>query len=293
MGTLIYNKTDIEARMGFRPGRFTSPNKLFAFALASMVCAAFFFGLNVLPESIKKLPAVAVVVDRGIIPYVTLFAFAWGIFLLWLKSAKARGQHKALVFLAEKDFGKYTFNNTTAGQWVTWLSQVSDKPQRFILLNRLRNALISLRNLENPGAIQSVLQTQAENDEAQIMESYSFSSMLVLIIPLLGFVGTVLGLSGSIGGFGQALGGNTTDIADLVDSLKEVTANLEIAFDTTLLALLCALVLQLYQALIRARETQFLEDCTVFCEQEFLNNLGKNQATQPKPQTKEEVMREF
>ncbi len=51
----------------------------------------------------------------------------------------------------------------------------------------------------------------------------------------------------------------------IVESLKKVTGGLSTAFETTLLALLIALVVQLWMNAQKGAEEQFLDDCNDYC----------------------------
>lgn len=265
-------KSDFEHRLGI-PGRFTSPNKLFAFVLAALLTVALAFGISFVPESYHQDTALGILTRRGPIPFVTLGAFFWGVALIWLKSRKVSAQGKALTFLLSNNIGSQLFHSGIAKKWVIWIDDKVDQPQAFILINRLRAALASLHALGEPSAIPGLISSHTESDEVQVDESYSFPSMLLFLIPTLGFIGTVIGLSSSIGGFGSALNTLNADITALKSSLQGVTGGLSVAFDTTLFALVCALLLQLYTSLVRNRETKMLEDCNVFFQCEFLPNL--------------------
>jgi len=193
--------------------------------------------------------------------------------LLWLKSRKVGAQRKAIRYLEHHELGQYGFHADNAKDWMNWLKNKVDTPHDFVLTNRLYSAFASLHALRDPSALPGVVSSHAETDEIQSDESYAFPSMLLFLIPILGFIGTVIGLSQSIGGFGTALSENTDDIANLIASLQNVTGGLAIAFDTTLFALVCALILQIYSSIVRSRETNFLDDCNAFFQQSFFPNI--------------------
>jgi biopolymer transport protein ExbB/TolQ len=91
-------------------------------------------------------------------------------------------------------------------------------------------------------------------------------------IPVFGFIGTVLGLSQSIGAFGSTLKA-ATEIAALKTSLQGVTAGLATAFETTLVALVGALIIQLILNYIQSKEAQFLDDCNDYCHANIVSKL--------------------
>ena len=75
--------------------------------------------------------------------------------------------------------------------------------------------------------------------------SYSLLNGFLWAIPVLGFIGTVLGLGNAIGAFGGAIATASTDMDALKGELTKVTEGLKTAFDTTLLGLLGSMVVQI------------------------------------------------
>lgn len=272
MNSLNIKKLDLEQRLGIR-GKFTNPNKGVALILGISLTCGFFLASQFFPASVHEETWLGILTQRGLVPYFTLGAFLWGFMLIWMKSRKIGAQSKALKFLLHHKMGQKHFHAGVAKQWLDWIDDRVDQPQAFILINRLKAALSSLATLKKADALPALISSHAESDEVQVDESYAFPSMLLFVIPVLGFIGTVLGLSSSIGGFGKALNQLDAEISSLVGSLQGVTNGLSVAFDTTLFALICALLLQVYISLVRSKETQFMEDCNTFFQNEFLPNL--------------------
>ena len=69
----------------------------------------------------------------------------------------------------------------------------------------------------------------------------------------------MLGLSDAIGQFSGVLGA-ADDVSQISTALKGVTSGLATAFDTTLVALVAALVVQLAMTVIRRNEDAFLDE---------------------------------
>jgi biopolymer transport protein ExbB/TolQ len=270
---LNIKEQELEARLGFHPGKFTNPNQTLAFILATLACAAFYGVLHFLSADWQQSRFVAIFTERGVIPYITTFGFLWGWILVWIKGQKAATQASALTLLLDRNFGCYRFTPQNAHAWHRWLDRQAEKPQDYLLLNRLRVAFSTLGNMGQPATLPDVLNHHAETDELQVDGSYSSINMLLFALPILGFIGTVLGLGSAIGGFGQTLSVGTENLDGLIGSLQGVAGGLSVAFDTTLLALICTLILQIYASYMRSRETAFLEDCNTFMQNEFSPNL--------------------
>lgn len=88
----------------------------------------------------------------------------------------------------------------------------------------------------------------------------------------MGFIGTVLGLSAAIGGFGDVLG-EAEDLSAITSSLTVVTGGLATAFETTLEALVAALAIQMLFTLLHKGEEEFLDECSDYCHRHIVNRL--------------------
>ena len=97
---------------------------------------------------------------------------------------------------------------------------------------------------------------------------------------MLGFIGTVLGLASAIGNFSSLLD-NQTDVSGIVGSLKEVTGGLSTAFETTLLALVIALVLQLWITSQKKAEEVFLDDCQDYGLRQIVSRIKVQREQEP------------
>lgn len=147
-----------------------------------------------------------------------------------------------------------------------------DDTRHFVLLNRIDRALSNLHNIGGVGDVSTILKAQSENDENQVASSYAMIHAMIWSIPVLGFVGTVLGLSMAINKFTGALNA-TTDITQIREQLKLVTAGLSTAFETTLVGLAFALLLHFLADLVQQKETDFLDECNDYCHANVVSKL--------------------
>ena len=89
---------------------------------------------------------------------------------------------------------------------------------------------------------------------------------------LLGFIGTVLGLSLAIGRFTATLQA-AGDLTLIRASLQGVTGGLATAFESTLVALTFTLILQLVITFQQKREMAFLDECNDYCHSHIVSKL--------------------
>jgi len=270
---LHWARRDFEQRLGFRGGRFTSVNKTLAFLIGALLTAGF-YGAIVL--TVRQWPQTrwftAMFLERGICPYPTMLFFFWALAILFLKRQKLRLQISALDLAAVPQQPDFVLTPQSARTVLDRIHTLVDSTWHFVLLNRVERALSNLHNIGQVGDVSQILKTQAEYDEEQMASSYTLVQGLTWAIPVLGFIGTVLGLSQAIAAFGGALQvGN--DFALLKGSLQAVTAGLATAFETTLVALVAALIIQLRCTMLQSCESEFLDACNDYCHAHIASKL--------------------
>lgn len=273
---LDWSRSDPERRLGFKPGRFTSPNKLLAFLIGLVLTFAFYAVLKFgIAASNDLLWFVEMFTRRGLTPYPIMLLFFWSLAMLVLKWRKLGLQERALSLPVMPQQFDFELTPATARDVRERMSAIVDNPHHFILLNRIDLALANLHNIGQTADVAAIIKIQAENDEAQMASSYALTQGFLWAIPVLGFIGTVQGLSQAIGAFATTLAAGG-DMVALRGSLQNVTGGLATAFETTLVALVCALILQLLVSWLQTRESEFLDDCNDICHKNVAGKLRLN-----------------
>jgi len=117
------------------------------------------------------------------------------------------------------------------------LARLDDLPaarQDDHLVRRLRESLKFVRARQSAAALDEQMAVLAEQDAVEAEETFGLYDLIVKSIPVLGFLGTVIGIT-------QALANLAPE--QLEQSLPQVMAGLYVAFDTTALALGLTIVL--------------------------------------------------
>lgn len=265
---LSFVRGDPERRLGLPAGSYTHPNHFVALVMAIVLTVGFFaimarMGDNVIGRSFT---------ERGPVPYPIVLFSLWGAVILLVKWMKLRFQRRALTLKVVPPDPSFSVSPATAEWLLDRLHEVSDDPRRLVLFNRVQMALANLKNMRQVGDVRHTLDSQSEADEAVMESGYSIVKGLIWAIPVLGFIGTVLGLSVAIGSFGEVLS-SSSDVAQLKPALQRVTAGLAVAFETTLQGLLAALVLQLGLTVVKRTEEQFLDSCKEYCQRQIVSRL--------------------
>jgi biopolymer transport protein ExbB/TolQ len=273
---LSWTEEDFENRFVlFHGGRYTSVNKVLSFLIALIATAMFFAGLWFSLDHAPSLRPFALPFIRSGNLWTTLPAtlfFFWCMATLFIKQRKVAFQTRALDLAAVPQHPDFVLNEASARTVLERLHGIVDHPRHFILLNRIERALSNLRNIGGLSDVSTILKAQAGNDENQVASSYTLVNGLVWAIPVLGFIGTVQGLSVAIGQFTSTLQ-SSGDLAAIKANLQGVTGGLATAFETTLVALVCALIIQLYTSFLQQKETDFLDACNDYCQTHVTSKL--------------------
>jgi hypothetical protein len=272
---LAWSQGDIENRFGFKGGRYTSVNHAFAFLISAALSAILYALMIFVFARLPGLSQIATIFMRpsnqfAVIP--ATFFFFGGLAVLFLKGSKIKFQERALKLSAVPAEPEFILTESTAATVLARIHSLVDHPRHFVLLNRLDRALSNFQNMGQVNDVSAILRAQAENDEDQVASSYTVVNGLVWAIPVLGFIGTVLGLSLAIGRFTSTLQA-AGDLTLIRASLQGVTGGLATAFESTLVALTFTLILQLVITFQQKREMTFLDECNDYCHSHIVSKL--------------------
>jgi len=270
---LNWSGSDFEQRIGFSGGRFTAVNNVVTFLMAAVFTGLFFvlviYGLN----RIEQTQFVAEMFLRGPIPIPIAFLTFWCASILIVKKKKLKFQRKALDLKPFPDDPSFLLNPETAEEVLAEVHRLVDDTRHFVLFNRIERALSNLKNIGRISDVSEILQSQADYDEGHQESSYRLVNGFIWAIPVLGFIGTVVGLSSAIGGFGETLAVAGEDIDALKESLGGITSGLSTAFETTLIGLVAALIIQVWTTFTQQKEALFLDECSDYCHAHVVSKL--------------------
>lgn len=273
---LNFQQLDPEAKWGLNSKKYTAVNTLWSL-LHGMVFTAVFYAAILPLHNLKRYQYIDMFfhggqTQRSTIPYYTMLLTFWCLAILWLKWRKLRVQSKALDIKIIPDSNNFVISKMNAEKIIGELHLRVYQSEKFMVLWRVECALANLHNIGRVADVSSVFSDLAENDADFVQSSYTLPKGLIWAIPVLGFIGTVLGLSKAVGGFGAVVASGA-DLETLKTALGGVTGGLAIAFETTLIALLAALCVQLLMTLIMQKEEEFMDECSAYCHRNVVSRL--------------------
>lgn len=265
---------DIECLVGLTRGRYTRAHGPFWFAIALILTAITWLAL--IPFKGSSLETI-IATGWQTNWFCILFTW-WCLCILTAKAFKIRVQRRALnitgIFPRRGDF---VLSPGTSGDILQHIRERVSRPREFLLFNRVSMALSNLGNIGEVRDVGAVLDSQADNDSSTVDASYTAIRALIWTIPVLGFIGTVLGLGIAIGNFtdviasGEVASGAST--GSIREKLAPVVGGLATAFNTTLVALVAAVAVQLLTTYVYKMEEDLLDDCTQYCNDNIISRL--------------------
>jgi MotA/TolQ/ExbB proton channel family len=206
--------------------------------------------------------------------WVVMLLTWWCLLMLYAKWTKTNIQRKALkVNDLIPRRGDFVLSPGTAGDVLRRVRATCERPKDFLLFRRITMALSNLDNLGEVRDVGMVLESQGDSDASSVDSSYTVIRALIWTIPILGFIGTVIGLSNSIRAFTDVLNTSASDASSIKAKLQPVVGGLATEFETTLVALMTAVVIQLLATWVFRREEIMLDEVTDYCNENVLSRL--------------------
>ncbi len=266
---LRFSKVDPEARVGLPRGRFTNPSLATSGLLAVGMMAALYgiaYQFSHRPGGKGELVWTYLTGFNRIPIFIALLT-CWSLAILVLKALKIRAQRRALaVAFAPRD-PMWVLNGSTADGVIASISAKVEEAEEFMYMRRTLGVLRTMRNIGRVGDVEELLDSRAGADEAVIDSGYNPVKAFIWGIPVLGFIGTVLGLTTATGNFGKVL----TDpemkrnLEALASGLTAVLGGLDTAFVTTAEGLIAAFFLFMAQMIVKQMDERLLDDVRDAC----------------------------
>ena len=187
--------------------------------------------------------------SKGYIQVGIYAIFFYSLFELFSKRKFIKQQYNAFKYglLPEQD--QLILTPDEVAQIKLNTIQLEKSGQHSMVGDFVKKACTQYRNEQNVGETLQVFSTQVDNSKEEMESDLEIVRYLLGAIISLGFIGTLLGLSTSIG---------MAHLAKTAEGMPEITRSLNLAFDTTLVALAAGLVLNfLYHRYLKEMDTFF------------------------------------
>ncbi len=197
--------------------------------------------------------------------------FTWAALILLSRYLEVRRQRRAFALpLLPTEEGARILHED-ARPLLRQLDQHTARRGPFILANMIRLALAKFAASRSGEAVSQAVRSQAEVEQGRLVSSMGTVHYLAWAIPAVGFLGTVVGLAGSL---------SMTSRLDEDSFLAQATRHLTFAFDCTLVALALSLVLMFLLHSVQRDEEGLVLDCQQYCLEHLVNRTYEPEAVE-------------
>lgn len=199
------------------------------------------------------------VINGGYVQCVTYIAFFWAFFETKERSEEILRERKAFKMGVIPTSEKHVFMPADINALKFKLIEV-DKKEKYILIDLLKKACTKFGTSGSLSELINIVSIQIEVSQEKAEGEQSVIRYLTWVIPSVGFVGTVIGIS-------QAL-----VVANSGD-MNEITKLLGVAFDTTLVALILSIIIMWYVHRLQEDTDRFHSDLKEFVIDNLINKI--------------------
>jgi biopolymer transport protein ExbB/TolQ len=203
------------------------------------------------------------------IEYVEMALFFVGFAALTLKLLSVLAQHvvSSRIRLAPAPAGGQPVEDCPS--LLDSLRELPAALRKSYLGRRLRKALEFVRLAGSADQLDDEVKDLADQDRVRQHEDYALVRIIIWAIPMLGFLGTVIGITVALGNLSPEQFVNPDATMDVLVS------GLGVAFDTTALALSLSVVLMFLQFLIHRIESELLKTVDARTEAELIGRFHR------------------
>jgi len=223
----------------------------------------------------------ALFTERGVVQYASTLLMFWCLGILILKILNLRKQRRAMLIQALPEDIAIEITPQNLKEFHDHVIHFPKALRNTYIVNRIRKALEFFYIRRNNPEVAQMITSQSEVDAAKASGSYALVKVFLWAIPIMGFIGTVLGIGSAIGGFGAVLeaGGEGGDMSAISEPLTAVLGNMGVAFDTTLLALVFSILLSFPASALQNQEDDLVTDVDEYCIDHLLKRLNDGGAS--------------
>ena len=199
------------------------------------------------------------VVGGGYIQGLTYLAFVWAWFEVREKLRVIARERRAFKLNLIPTSEKHVFMPQDVNQLKFKLIEF-EKKEKYILSDLLKKACTKFRTSGSLSELIDIVSIQIEVSQDKAEGDQSVIRYLTWVIPSLGFIGTVIGISQSL------VYANSGD-------MEKITSLLGVAFDTTLVALVLSVFLMWFVHQLQEETDRFHSDLKEFVIDNLINKI--------------------
>jgi hypothetical protein len=210
--------------------------------------------------------------DRGLVPFATTFLMFWSVGILLLKWLNMKQQKEAMLLDV---LPTEVAEEITPGSLDSFVGHIRGLPvaAESFLINRVLRGIEHFRVRKSAAETVTMMESQSAIDANNIAGSYTILKAFIWALPILGFIGTVVGVSTAVAGLASSLD-TASDMSSMKTALNGVFGGLGTAFDTTLLALIMSMLVKIPTSALQKSEEDIITAVDEYCNENLLRRLN-------------------
>ncbi len=202
----------------------------------------------------------------------TLLMF-WSFAILMLKSRQLARQKSAMLMDLLPNEISQEITLDSLDKFVAHILSLPAVARDSILVNRVLRGIEHFRVRKSAAETVTMMESQSAIDASNVASSYTIVKVFIWAMPILGFIGTVMGVSSAVSGLSGTLE-NAADVSAVTSSMKSVFGGLGTAFDTTLLALIMSMIVKIPTSAMQKSEDGLVTIADEYCNENLLRRLN-------------------
>jgi biopolymer transport protein ExbB/TolQ len=159
------------------------------------------------------------------------------------------------------------------GELLDLLANLPERAQQSYLGQRLTRLLETIERKGNTDGLGDEVKYLADMDAIRQQDSYALVRIVIWAAPMLGFLGTVVGITDALGDLGNEFATNSEAANNIAGAMNGLLSGLYVAFDTTAQALFLSMILMFLQFLCDRMESQLLSTIDTVANEEMVGRF--------------------
>jgi biopolymer transport protein ExbB/TolQ len=210
---------------------------------------------------------------RGAVPFPTTFLMFWAIAILVLKSMRLRQQRDVMLLDVLPTEVSQEITIDSIDGFIEHINELPGASSDSFLINRVVRGIEHFRVRKSAAETVTMMESQSEIDANNVAGSYTVLKVFIWTLPILGFIGTVMGVSSAVASLAGSLSGGGS-MEDMKGALQDVFGGLGTAFDTTLLALVMSILVKIPASALQKGEEDLITRVDEYCNENLLRRLN-------------------
>ncbi|MFK8114185.1 MAG: MotA/TolQ/ExbB proton channel family protein [Rubripirellula sp.] len=211
--------------------------------------------------------------ERGPVPFPTTLLMFWAISILILKWTNLKQQRDAMLLDVLPTEVSQQITQASLDGFVDHINELPGASSDSFLINRVVRGIEHFRVRKSAADTVTMMESQSAIDANNVAGSYTILKVFIWALPILGFIGTVMGVSGAVASLAGSLSdGGSMDA--MKAALQDVFGGLGTAFDTTLLALIMSMLVKIPASALQKSEEDLITSVDEYCNENLLRRLN-------------------